>query len=250
MRRFQIFPTVQDDYRSRKRERQGDAGFLRRRGERLHRGCGPLARRIRSGWPATPEPWQPWDCLAVFKVRHIMMGSFEGKLWVARLVRELGAERASRLFPGYRARPTVDSSAGRSLRRPNFRWNRRDFPRRRGGQPAQWSRCRQLIVGRSQASRTASGKPLLAGDPHRALDVPNAYYQNHIACPEFDAIGLSFPGCPGFPHFGHNAHVAWCVTHAMADYQDLYIEKIRSEMIRTFTTSRENLRRAEIRRGD
>jgi penicillin amidase len=73
--------------------------------------------------------------------------------------------------------------------------------------------------------RTASGKPLVAGDPHRPLDVPNVYYQNHLACPEFDAIGLSFPGVPGFPHFGHNAAVAWCVTHTAADYQDLYIER-------------------------
>jgi penicillin amidase len=74
-------------------------------------------------------------------------------------------------------------------------------------------------------ARTASGKPLVAGDPHRPLDTPNVYYQNHLACPEFDAIGLSFPGCPGFPHFGHNQAVAWCVTHTAADYQDLYIER-------------------------
>ncbi len=73
-------------------------------------------------------------------------------------------------------------------------------------------------------SRTASGMPLLAGDPHRALDVPNAYYQNHVSCPEFDVIGLSFPGVPGFSHFGHNQHVAWCITHGMADAQDLYAE--------------------------
>ena len=78
-------------------------------------------------------------------------------------------------------------------------------------------------------SRTASGKPLLAGDPHRAPEVPNVYYQSHLACPEFDAIGLSFPGVPGFPHFGHNQHVAWCVTHANADYQDLFVERFSSE---------------------
>ncbi|MFQ5872939.1 MAG: penicillin acylase family protein, partial [Dehalococcoidia bacterium] len=76
-------------------------------------------------------------------------------------------------------------------------------------------------------SRTASGKPLIAGDPHRPLDTPNVYYQNHLSCPEFDVVGLSFPGVPGFPHFGHNARVAWCVTHAMADYQDLYIERFK-----------------------
>ena len=73
--------------------------------------------------------------------------------------------------------------------------------------------------------RTASGKPLVAGDPHRPLDVPSVYYQNHLACPDLDAIGLSFAGVPGLPHFGHNAHVAWCVTHAQADYQDLYVER-------------------------
>ena len=77
-------------------------------------------------------------------------------------------------------------------------------------------------------TNTTSGMPLLAGDPHRGLDTPNCYYQNQITCPDFDVVGLSFPGCPGFPHFGHNEKVAWCVTHAMADYQDLYIEKFQS----------------------
>ena len=79
------------------------------------------------------------------------------------------------------------------------------------------------------ADRTTTGAPLMAGDPHRGLDVPNVYYQNHVTCPDFDVIGMSFPGCPGFPHFGHNARVAWCVTHAMADYQDLYIECFNPE---------------------
>ena len=74
---------------------------------------------------------------------------------------------------------------------------------------------------------TATGKPILAGDSHRALDTPNAYYQNRVACPEFDVIGLSFPGVPAFPHFGHNPWVCWSVTHTAADYQDLYIEQLR-----------------------
>jgi penicillin amidase len=74
-------------------------------------------------------------------------------------------------------------------------------------------------------TRTASGKPLLAGDPHRFLEVPGVYYQCHLACPDFDAIGLAFVGVPGFPHFGHTARVAWCVTNANGDYQDLYVER-------------------------
>ena len=41
--------------------------------------------------------------------------------------------------------------------------------------------------------------------------------------------GLSFPGLPGFPHFGHNDWVAWSVTHTNADYQDLYIERFKAD---------------------
>jgi penicillin amidase len=171
----------------------------------------------------TPEPWQPWDSLAVFKVRHILMGVWQAKAWRARLLRHLGAARTAQLCPGY--------PAGHRLIVPPETCS--------SGPPADGLEvlCREVGVlahldaldGGSNSwviagSRTASGKPLLAGDPHRALDTPNVYYQNHLACSAFDAIGLSFPGVPGFPHFGHNQHVAWCVTHAMADYQDLFIE--------------------------
>src|SRR5229473_7642488 len=73
--------------------------------------------------------------------------------------------------------------------------------------------------------RTATGRPLLAGDPHRVLEMPNMYAQTHLACDEFDIVGLTVPGVPGFPHFGHTADVAWCVTHAFVDIHDLYVEQ-------------------------
>src|SRR6202012_4499131 len=74
-------------------------------------------------------------------------------------------------------------------------------------------------------SRTETGRPMLAGDPHRVLEMPNMYWQVHIACDEFDMIGLTVPGVPGFPHFGHNKRVAWCVTHAFVDIHDLFVER-------------------------
>src|SRR5258707_13574014 len=49
-------------------------------------------------------------------------------------------------------------------------------------------------------SRTATGRPLLAGDPHRAFEMPSRYSHFHLAWDAFDAIGLSLPGVPGFPH--------------------------------------------------
>jgi penicillin amidase len=94
---------------------------------------------------------------------------------------------------------------------------------------------------------------LVAGDPHRTLEVPNVYYQNHIACPEFDAIGISMPGVPGMFHFGHNADVAWCVTHAMADNQDLFVERFdadgRYEFRGEWLPTEQRIESVEVRDG-
>ncbi len=176
---------------------------------------------------ARAERWDAKDSLAVFKVRHIMMGVFEGKLWRARLVNEFGAERAARLFRGYQPGQLVIAPPGDEFS-GDFLDGADEFER--GAAAIEWMKDDADAGSNNWAlhgSRTASGKPLVAGDPHRGLDTPNVYYQNQIACPEFDVIGLSFPGVPGFPHFGHNADVAWCVTHAGADYQDVYVEKLR-----------------------
>ncbi|WP_229069177.1 penicillin acylase family protein [Actinoplanes sp. DH11] len=68
----------------------------------------------------------------------------------------------------------------------------------------------------------------IAGDPHRLLELPGVYQQIRLACPEFDVAGLTFPGVPGVQHFGHAGSVAWAITNAMADYQDLYVEDLRT----------------------
>jgi len=49
----------------------------------------------------TMDPWQPWDSLAVFKVRHIMMGVFEGKIWRSSLLKEFNIDKLVNLFRGY-----------------------------------------------------------------------------------------------------------------------------------------------------
>lgn len=53
-------------------------------------------------------------------------------------------------------------------------------------------------------TRTPSGRPLLAGDPHRMLALPNRYAQTHPACTAFDVVDLTVPGVLGFPHYGHS----------------------------------------------
>ncbi len=178
-----------------------------------------------------PEPWQPWDGLIVFKVRHILMGVFEAKTWRAQLLQKIGPEKLADMFPGYQPGQLLIMPPGETYAGPRDE----SLEELRAGAAA-------LNLGKESGnetglgsnswvlsgSRTASGKPLLAGDSHRALGIPNVYYQNHLACPDFDVVGLSIPGVPGFPHFGHNNWVAWCITHLSADYQDLYIEHFKT----------------------
>ena len=174
----------------------------------------------------SPEPWQPWDGLVIYKVRHILMGVFESKLWRAQVLEGVGPEKAALLFPGYQPGQLLILPPGMTYTGPlsdSLEELSQGVAALRHLNGSSGGSNSWVISG----DRTASGKPLLAGDSHRALDTPNVYYQNHLSCPDFDVTGLSFPGVPGFPHFGHNKSVAWCVTHTGADYQDLYIEQFK-----------------------
>ena len=185
-----------------------------------------------------PEPWEPWHSLVVYKVRHILMGVFESKVWRARMVRGMGPEKAGKLFPGYEPGhllilppgTTHDGPLDQGLKELAEGAAALNYLSELDGGSNSWALGGQPPAGDLGGAGvgTATGKPLVAGDSHRALDTPNAYYQNRVTCPEFDVIGLSFPGVPAFPHFGHNPWVCWCVTHTAADYQDLYIEQLRN----------------------
>ena len=167
-----------------------------------------------------PDAWRVLDCLSVFKIRHVLMGLLHNKLWRLKVVLALGGKRAAELYPNYRADmpliiPPDTIYHGKGERAvPLLEEASRLLPGAGGSN--NW-----VLDG----TRTRSGKPLLAGDPHRPIDVPNVYYQNHLRSDEWDVVGVSFPGVPGFSHLGHNDRVAWAITHAGADYQDLYIER-------------------------
>jgi len=169
-----------------------------------------------------PESWEPWHCLAVYKIRHVFMGTLHRKLWRGHLLATCGPEVVEAMQGNMN-----DDSVIASFDNPTL-----DLL---SGLPEVLKANSELlealvdIDGGSNSwaihgSRTSSGMPLLAGDPHRGIEFPNVYHQFHMKCPEFNAIGLAFPGVPGFPHFGHNDDVAWCITHGMADDTDVFVE--------------------------
>lgn len=73
--------------------------------------------------------------------------------------------------------------------------------------------------------RTATGKPLLASDPHLPVTAPSFWHQVRLKSPEFDAAGMSIPGLPGVVQ-GHNEHIAWGAANLPFDVQDLYAERL------------------------
>ncbi|MGE3508527.1 MAG: penicillin acylase family protein, partial [Vicinamibacterales bacterium] len=74
-------------------------------------------------------------------------------------------------------------------------------------------------------TRTASGKPLLANDPHLGANIPSLWYLAHLSAGVFEVIGATLPGAPAVA-IGRNRHIAWGETNVAADVQDLYLERL------------------------
>lgn len=153
---------------------------------------------VERGWVGTPEfehtgaepaEWETWTPLAIFLAQHVLFASLGQKLWSTRAHEVLGDDAALLSAEG----PVANGSNA-------------------------WA------VG---GDRTASGLPLVGGDPHRTIESPGVYHQVRLACADFDVVGFAFPGVPGVQHFAHAGDVAWAITNAMGDYQDVYAEQLR-----------------------
>jgi acyl-homoserine-lactone acylase len=179
-----------------------------------------------------PEKWRPEDTLYVFCMLNLDVScNFIEELDFLILAERFGYEKATWLFPVYpdeeipfdEAAKLKDLPADRLVEfKTAFNELRREARKRfRPGIPASnnWA-----VSGK----RTASGKSIVENDTHLLLMVPNSWMLLHLKCPTYEAAGVTIPGVP-FVTLGYNGHVAWGATMVMADSQDIFIEKLKSD---------------------
>jgi penicillin amidase len=77
-------------------------------------------------------------------------------------------------------------------------------------------------------ARTASGKPILANDPHLAPTCPPPWYLQHVRTPEWEVTGAALAGTP-VVSIGHNGFCAWGVTAGLTDNSDFFLETLSND---------------------
>lgn len=179
------------------------------------------------------SPWTPADSIAVAKVMALRLThSAAREVQRAKLLRVVPAERLVDVDPDY-PEPGV-------LALPAFARLYQGLPlphdKEASAQPAPLETTffpRAGFGGASNAwavdgSRTTTGAPLLANDPHLWLSAPSIWMLIHIEFPEQGVIGASIPGIPAII-VGRNRDFAWGNTNVGVDDQDLYIEKVNPD---------------------
>ncbi len=170
---------------------------------------------------AGPSAWTVADVLAFLGLQSLALaGSWDTELARQAILEADGPEALVAVEPTYGPwLPVVtppDTSAGEPVARLAGDLARlRDLVGGGGGSNA-WA-----LAG----SRTGSGAPILANDPHLAPAVPPPWYLAHLRTPDWEVAGASFVGGPAFPT-GFNGHAAWGITAACTDSADLFWEEL------------------------
>lgn len=170
----------------------------------------------------TPEPWRPEHSVAWAKVMALLGSkNWQEEIVRALLTKKLGPEKAGALLGLNRPEtPTIlPPPLAQALLSSMQRLKNSTFLPALGGASNNWA---------VHGSNTATGSPLLANDMHLPVRIPSTWYEMHLAGGDCDVIGLSLPGVPGIIA-GHNQNLAWGITFAYTDIQDLFLERLNPD---------------------
>ena len=194
----------------------------------------------------SPRPWKLDDSFLVGAqmAQNLSHEQFEHKLLREKLSAILGPQKATDLYPNSSWRDRPPSAAGNDTTKPA----RQDPDDEDDEDPASETHIASkpnespaqkrlfsppnvddvfLIPGSNNwvvsGAHTVSSKPLLSNDMHLHHQIPNVWYEAHLAAGDFDAAGVTLPGLP-FIIVGHNRRIAWGFTNLAPDVEDVFVE--------------------------
>jgi penicillin amidase len=148
-----------------------------------------------------------------------LSGNWDAELLRVEIADRVGYEAMLALFPDSAGEPSV-IVPGKDPQRRRALEILRSAPLTPKGQGSNnW-----VVAG----SRTASGRPLLANDPHLRAMLPSIWFECHLVAPGLDVRGVTIPCAPGVI-IGHTPHHAWGETNVGGDTQDLYLERLSDD---------------------
>lgn len=179
-----------------------------------------------------PEPWEPADSIAWSKMMQWDLGgNWRGELFRLRLTQRLSPNQIAEFlapYPGdpFQVLPDL-KTAYRELSPAAAQLTAILPPQAEGAVGSNnW-----VVAG----TRTVTGKPLLANDPHLGLSAPAIWYFAHMSVKGENVIGATLPGAP-WVVIGRNDRVAWGVTNTGPDVQDLFVEKLHPAQAERYLT--------------
>ena len=167
-----------------------------------------------------PEPWKPADSLVLGKLLAWQLShNYKFEVMRAALAQKLPADEVAWIFPSQAAGSPVTTEP---VLNPTHAYLRE--PDQQLGQllPLSHGASNEWVVS---GSRTMTGKPILANDPHLELTAPILWYLARIVTPEGSVKGATLPGTPAVL-LGQNESIAWGITTADTDTQDLFVETV------------------------
>jgi penicillin amidase len=194
------------------------------------------------------EAWTPINSLTWGKaMAWDLRGNIGEEIERAVLLKTLTPQEVAELFPAYPTdHPVIvnNMGSGTSAKAP-FQRSAFDIPNETLSVLEHNASLLDLALGPAgdgigsnswaiSGSRTTTGMPLLANDPHLGIQMPSIWYQAHLecrpiteACP-YNVAGFTFAGVPGII-IGHNDRIAWGFTNVGPDVMDLYIERVNPD---------------------
>lgn len=173
------------------------------------------------------EPWSPIDSISIHLLSAFDLSvNMDQEIFAMKALKRFGEKTLGELLPDYpeegnRVIPEEIKKLNLNLDIPDgYKIAKEQFGLFQGkGASNNW-----VIDG----TKSQSGKPVLANDPHLRIQIPSVWHEVHLKAPGVNVIGVTFPGSP-YVLIGHNERVAWGFTDAMADRVDLFIERINLE---------------------